>query len=78
MIERVLLDQLGTTVDWDAQVTGQGSTQELVLRIGITDSLFFDQMKRQRAMVDTLRHAFAQWVGVTPRVLLVEPQSMKK
>jgi phenylacetate-CoA ligase len=78
MIERVLLDQLGTTVDWDALVTGQGSTQELVLRIGITDSLFFDQMKRQRAMVDTLRHAFAQWVGVTPRVLLVEPESMKK
>ncbi|GAU09078.1 phenylacetate--CoA ligase family protein [Desulfoplanes formicivorans] len=76
MIERVLTDVLGTAVSWKAEVTGEGPTQQLVLRIGITEPLFFDQMKRQRAMVDRLRHAFAQWIGVTPRILLVEPQSV--
>jgi phenylacetate-CoA ligase len=76
MIQRVLENQLGTSVAWKALVTGEGTAQQLVLRIGITEPLFYDQMKRQRAMVDRLRHAFAQWIGVTPRILLVEPQSV--
>ena len=78
MIERVLLNQLGSPVAWNANVEGEGAKQELVVRIGITENLFFDQMKRQRAMVDTLRRAFAQWIGVTPRVLLTEPKSIKR
>ena len=78
MIERVLFDHLGTRVVWEAEIVGQGKRQELVVRIAITEDLFFDQMKRQRAMVDTLRRAFAQWIGVTPRVLLAEPASIKK
>ncbi len=76
MIERVLFDQLHTRVTWKAEVTGRGKNQELVLSVGITEALFFDQMKRQRAMVDSLRHAFSQWIGVTPRVLLAEPASI--
>lgn len=77
MIERVLLNQLGTPVTWEAEIVDQGKDQELIVRIGITETLFFDQMKRQRAMVDTLRHAFAQWIGVTPKILLAEPASIK-
>ena len=44
-----------------------GKNQELALSIGITEALFFDQRKRQRALVESLRHAFAQWIGVIPR-----------
>ncbi len=67
-----------TQVAWKMEVIRTEEKDELVLKIGITEELFYDQMKRQRGLVDNLRHSISLWLGVTPRVVLVEPESLKK
>lgn len=76
-IDSLLSGTLGGPVTWEAEIEGFGPGQALILRIGINDSLFFDQMKRQRDLVDRLRHDFSQWLGVTPVLRLVEPASLQ-
>jgi phenylacetate-CoA ligase len=75
-IGQLLTDYLDQEILWRAAVIGTGPDQELVLRLGIREDLFFDQMKRQRHLVDRLRRYLAQWLGVTPKVLLVEPEGL--
>ncbi len=75
-LDQILESLLGKGIKWHAEVHGQGQEQIFILRIGITDSLFFDQMKKQRELVDHLRRSLAQWLGVTPNIRLVEPESL--
>ncbi len=75
-IGQLLSAYLDFDIHWNATIAGSGPDQELILRLGIREDLFFDQMKRQRKLVDDLRRYLAQWLGVTPRVLLVEPDSL--
>lgn len=75
-IGQLLNAGLDFELQWTAEIAGSGPDQELVLRLGIREDLFFDQMKRQRKLVDDLRRYLAQWLGVTPRILLVEPESL--
>jgi phenylacetate-CoA ligase len=73
----LLCNFLGQEVRWQAQVEGDKLDQQLVLRIGITEKLFFDQMKEQRTLVDNLRRTLSQWLGVTPQILFVEPDTLE-
>lgn len=73
----LLREFLGQKVFWKATVEGENIDQQLVLRIGITEKLFFDQMKEQRALVDNLRRTMSQWLGVTPQILFVEPDTLE-
>jgi len=77
-IASILDSILQTQVAWKMEVIRTEEKDELVLKIGITEELFYDQMKRQRGLVDNLRHSISLWLGVTPRVVLVEPESLKK
>ncbi|MFO7818444.1 MAG: phenylacetate--CoA ligase family protein [Thermodesulfobacteriota bacterium] len=75
-LNQILESLLGAGIKWHAEVEGQGAHQDFILKIGIKDDLFYDQMKKQRELVDDLRRSLAQWIGVTPRILLVEPESL--
>ena len=44
----------------------------------VREGLFFDKMTLQRGLVYKLSHKLAQGIGVTPRVKLVEPQSIRR
>ncbi|WP_093396192.1 AMP-binding protein [Thermodesulforhabdus norvegica] len=56
--------------------TREGHEDQLEIRVAITESLFYDKMKEQRTLVDVMRHKVANFIGITPRIKLVELRSL--
>jgi len=56
----------------------EGNLDFLEVRIEVREALFFDKMTLQRELVHKLSHKLAQGIGVTPRVKLVEPNSIRR
>lgn len=75
-VANILYSILNTGVKWKMETVKTAEKDELILKIGINEELFYDQMKKQRGLVDKLRHSISIWLGVTPRVILVEPKSL--
>jgi phenylacetate-CoA ligase len=56
----------------------EGQLDFLEVRIEVREGLFFDKMTLQREMLQKLSHKLAQGIGVSPRVKLVEPGSIRR
>ncbi len=56
----------------------EGNLDFLEVRIEVREGLFFDKMTLQRELVHKLSHKLSQGIGVTPRVKLVEPHSIRR
>jgi len=56
----------------------EGHLDYLEIRLEVREGLFFDKMTLQRELVFKLSHKLAQGIGVTPRVKLVEPGSIRR
>jgi phenylacetate-CoA ligase len=56
----------------------EGHLDFLEIRIEVREGLFFDKMTLQRELVYKLSHKLAQGIGVSPRVKLVEPNSINR
>jgi phenylacetate-CoA ligase len=56
----------------------EGHLDFLEIRIEVREGLFFDKMTLQRELVHKLSHKLAQGIGVSPRVKLVEPNSINR
>ncbi len=56
----------------------EGHLDFLEIRIEVGEGLFFDKMTLQRELVHKLSHKLFQGIGVTPRVKLVEPHSIRR
>ncbi len=59
-------------------VSREGHQDILEIRVEVRESIFFDRMVAQRQLVNQLSHKLAQGIGVTPRVKLVEPNSISR
>jgi phenylacetate-CoA ligase len=56
----------------------EGQLDFLEVKIEVREGLFFDKMTLQREMLQKLSHKLAQGIGVSPRVKLVEPGSIRR
>lgn len=56
--------------------TREGHEDQLEIRVAVTESLFYDKMKEQRTLVDVMRQKVANFIGITPRIKLVELRSL--
>lgn len=59
-------------------VDREGHQDILEIRIEVKESLFFDRMVAQRQLLNQLSRKLAQGIGVTPRVRLVEPNTISR
>jgi phenylacetate-CoA ligase len=50
----------------------------LEIRVEVTEELFYDKMREQRSLVDTMRQKVANFIGITPRIKLVEKGSLER
>jgi phenylacetate-CoA ligase len=57
-------------------ISREGHQDILEIKIEVRESIFFDRMVDQRLLVNQLSHKLAQGIGVTPRVKLVEPNTI--
>jgi phenylacetate-CoA ligase len=58
--------------------TRQHYRDELEIWVEVTEELFFDKMLEQRALVEAMRVKVTNFIGISPRIRLVERNSLER
>ena len=77
-IEEVLFAIDGCAPHYQLVVERKGSMDVLEVRIEVTENIFFDEMKRQKAFLETIEKRIESVLGVGVTVKLVEPNSIPR
>jgi phenylacetate-CoA ligase len=77
-IESVLFEVEGTEPHYQIVVDRKGALDEVTVRVEVSESIFFDQMRRQKEMVEKLQKRIAHELGIAAAVKLVEPKSLER
>jgi phenylacetate-CoA ligase len=77
-IEAVLFDIEGTQPHYNLVVEREHNEDKVTVLVEVVESIFFDQMKKQRTMVDTIKKRLAAELGVGVNVKLVEERSLER
>ena len=77
-IEEVLVAVEGCEPHYQLVVDRVGAMDVLEVRIEVTENIFFDEMKRQKAFLETVERRIESVLGVGVTVRLVEPNSIPR
>jgi phenylacetate-CoA ligase len=77
-IEAVLFEIEGTEPHYQIVVDRKGAMDEATVLVEVAESIFFDQMRRQKEMVERIQKRLAQELGVTFDVKLVEKKTLAR
>jgi phenylacetate-CoA ligase len=77
-IEEVLIAIEGCEPHYQLVVERKGSADTLEVRIEVTENIFFDEMKLQRAFMEKIQKKIESVIGVGVTVKLVEPKSIPR
>jgi phenylacetate-CoA ligase len=77
-IESVLFEIEGTEPHYQILIDRKGAMDEATVLVEAAESIFFDQMRRQSGMVETIRKRLAQELGITVDVKLVEKKTLQR
>lgn len=77
-IEAVLFDIEGTQPHYNLVVEREHNEDKVTVLVEVVESIFFDQMKKQRTMVDSIKKRLAAELGVGVNVRLVEERSLER
>jgi len=77
-IESVLFDIEGTEPHYRLIVERENNEDKLTVMVEVVESIFFDEMKKQRTLVDNIRKRLASELGVSVDIKLVEERSLER
>jgi phenylacetate-CoA ligase len=77
-VGQILAAIQGETPVYQLLLTREGNQDVLEIKVEVRESMFFDRMVEQRLMINHLSQKLAQGIGVTPRVKLVEPNTISR
>lgn len=77
-IESILFDIEGTQPHYNLIVARENNEDTVTVLVEVVESIFFDQMKKQRTMVDVIKKRLASELGVGVQVKLVEERSLER
>ncbi len=77
-IESILFEIEGTQPHYNLIVEREHNEDRLTVMIEVVESIFFDEMKKQRTMVDHIKKRLASELGVGVNVKLVEERSLER
>ncbi len=77
-IEMILFDIEGTEPHYQIIIDRRGALDEATVLVEVSESIFFDQMRRQKEMVERIQKRLAQELGVTFEVKLVEKKTLER
>jgi phenylacetate-CoA ligase len=77
-IEEVLFAIEGTAPHYQIIVERTGALDEMTVLVEVAESIFFDEMKRQKEMVEQIQKRLAQELGVSVAVKIVEQKTLKR
>ena len=77
-IEEVLMAVEGCKPHYQLVVDRKGAMDVLEVQIEVTENIFFDEMKRQKAFLEMVEKRIVSVIGVGVVVKLVEPNSITR
>lgn len=77
-IESILFDIEGTEPHYQIIVERQGRLDRITVLVEVVESIFFDQMKQQRGLVDHIKKRLAAELGIGVDVKLVQEQTLER
>ncbi|MEN8258196.1 MAG: phenylacetate--CoA ligase [Thermodesulfobacteriota bacterium] len=77
-VEAILFDIEGTEPHYQIIVEREGRLDKAQVLVEVTESIFFDQMKEQRQLVDHIKKRLAAELGIGVDVKLVEEKSLER
>lgn len=77
-IEAILLEIEGTEPHYQIIVDRKGAMDEATVLVEAGEAIFFDQMRRQREMVERIEKRLAQELGISVQVKLVEKKTLQR
>jgi len=77
-IESVLFEFEGTEPHYQIVIDRKGPMDEVTVLVEADESIFFDQMKLQRTLVEKIKKRLAQELGIAVEVKLVEKKTLQR
>jgi phenylacetate-CoA ligase len=77
-VEQVLFGFEGVTPHYQIVLTREGSMDHMEILVEVNETIFFDEMKKQRDMVDSINEKMRNALGLSAKVKLVEPRSLER
>src|SRR5512139_1675065 len=77
-IEHILFEIEATEPHYQIVVDRKGAMDEVTVLVEVAESIFFDQMRRQKEMVERIQKRLAHELGVHVDVRLVEPKTLAR
>jgi phenylacetate-CoA ligase len=77
-IEKVLFEVEGTEPHYQIIVERDNHADKITVLVEVMESIFFDEMKKQRMMIDHIKNRLASELGVGVDVKLVEEKSLER
>lgn len=77
-IESVLFEIEGTEPHYRLIVERENNEDKLTVMVEVVESIFFDEMKKQRALVETIKKRLASELGIGVQIKLVEDRSLER
>ena len=77
-IEKVLLEVEGTEPHYQIIVERENHADKITVLVEVVESIFFDEMKKQRMVIEHIKNRLATEVGVNVDVKLVEEKTLER
>jgi phenylacetate-CoA ligase len=77
-IETVLFDIEGTEPHYQIIIDRKGALDDTTVLVEASEKIFFDEMKKQAALIDTIKKRLASELGISVDVKLVEKKSLER
>lgn len=77
-IEEVLYDIEGAAPHYQIVLERKGAMDDVSVLVEVSESIFFDQMKKQRELIETIKKRLVSELGVSVAVKLVEQKSLAR
>ncbi|NNG47537.1 MAG: phenylacetate--CoA ligase [Deltaproteobacteria bacterium] len=77
-IESVLFEIEGTEPHYQIEIDRKGGLDEATVLVEVGETIFFDQMRHQRDMIERIRKRLAQELGISVEVRLVEKKTIAR
>ena len=77
-IESILFEIEGTEPHYRIVVERENHQDKATVLVEVIEAIFFDEMKKQRQLVDTIKKKLAAELGVTVDVKLVEEKTLER
>jgi phenylacetate-CoA ligase len=77
-IEAVLFAIEGTEPHYQIVIDRKGALDDATVLVEASEKIFFDEMKKQKELIDTIKKRMATELGIAVEVKLVEKKSIER